>query len=137
MKHPIPKIALAAAAALLLGAAGTEWLTAQQPPAVKRNVLLKQDMTISGREAVMASVELPPGSREGRHTHPAEVYAFVLEGTPTMEVEGQPAKSLKAGDVFTLAPGQIHEGVNSGSTTAKLSVVFIAEKGKPLSTPVP
>lgn len=136
MKRMTSRIALSAAA-LLLGVAATERLTAQQPPAVKRSVLLKQDMTIPGHEAVMASVELPPGSAEGKHSHPAEVYAFVLEGTPTMDVEGQPSKSLKAGDIFYIAPGKVHEGRNTGSTTAKLAVVFVAEKGKPLSTPAP
>ncbi len=84
----------------------------------------------------MALVELPPGGREGRHTHPAEVYGFVQEGTVILEVEGQPTKTLKAGDVFSIAPGQVHEGINQGSTTAKLSAVFFAEKGKPLTTQV-
>jgi quercetin dioxygenase-like cupin family protein len=85
----------------------------------------------------MAMVELPPGSTEGRHTRPAEVYAFVLEGTPTIEIEGQPARALKPGDVFTIAPGQVHEGSNPSGASAKLSVVFFAEKGKPLTTPAP
>jgi quercetin dioxygenase-like cupin family protein len=124
------------AAAVVVGAAGIHGLKAQQAPAVKRNIVLKQDMTIPGREAVMALVELPPGSAEVRHTHPAEVYGFVQEGMVTLEVEGQPTKSLKPGDVFYIAPGKIHQGFNNGSATARLSVVFIAEKGKPLTTPV-
>jgi quercetin dioxygenase-like cupin family protein len=119
-----------------VGVAGFEGLKAQTAaPSVKRTVLMKQDTTIPGREAVMALVELPPGSTEGRHTHPAEVYAYVLEGTPTIAIEGQPTRTLKPGDVFTVAPGQIHEGSNPSSATAKLSAVFFAEKGKPLTTP--
>jgi quercetin dioxygenase-like cupin family protein len=116
--------------------AGFGMLSAQPTPSVKRSILLKQDMTIPGREAVMAAVELPPGAAEGRHTHPAEVYAFVQEGTISLEVEGKPTVTLKAGDIFTIAPGQIHQAINNGSTTARLSAVFIAEKGKPLTTPV-
>jgi quercetin dioxygenase-like cupin family protein len=116
--------------------AGIGMLSAQPAPSVKRSVLLKQDMAIPGREAVMAVVELPPGAAEGRHTHPAEVYAFVQEGTISLEVEGKPTVTLKAGDIFTIAPGQIHQAINNGSTTARLSAVFIAEKGKPLTTPV-
>jgi quercetin dioxygenase-like cupin family protein len=125
-----------AAIAFIAGTAVTSTLTAQQAPAIKRTIILKQDMTVGGREAVMAQVELPPGSTEGRHTHPAEVYAFVEEGTITLAVEGQPTKTLKAGDVFTISPGLIHEGSNKGNTTARLSVVFVAEKGKPLTTKV-
>jgi quercetin dioxygenase-like cupin family protein len=132
----LPFAFFALAAVTLAGA-----LAAQQPtsaPAIKRTVLLKQDLTIPGREAVMAVVEFPPGASEGRHTHPyAEVFAFVAEGTILLEVEGKPNATLKAGDSFTIAPGQIHQGINNGSTPAKLHVVFVAEKGKPLTTPAP
>jgi quercetin dioxygenase-like cupin family protein len=109
---------------------------AQQAPAVKRNVVLKTDMSIPDREGVMAWVELPPGSAEGKHTHPAEVFAFVLEGTITLENEGNPTTTLKAGDSFHVLPGKVHQAINNGSVTAKLAAVFVAEKGKPLTTQV-
>src|ERR1700687_3102566 len=109
MKQMKSRLALMVAVGAAVTAAGIHGLMAQPAPSVKRTVLLKQDMTIAGREAVMALVELPPGSTEGRHTHPAEVYAYVLEGTITLEAEGQPERALKAGDVFTIAPGQVHQ----------------------------
>jgi quercetin dioxygenase-like cupin family protein len=124
------------AVVVAFGIAGGLVLNAQQPPQVKRTVVLKQDMTIPGREAVMAVVELPPGSAEGRHTHPAEVYAFVQEGTISLENEGKPTVTLKAGEVFHLLPGKVHQAINNGSVTARLAAVFVAEKGKPLTTPV-
>jgi quercetin dioxygenase-like cupin family protein len=137
MKQEKSKIAWLAAVAVLVAAAGVQALNAQQTPAVKRNILLKQEMTLPGREAVMASVELPPGAAEGRHTHPAEVFAFVQEGTISLESEGKPTVTLKAGDIFYVAPGKVHQAVNNGTTPAKLAAVFIAEKGKPLTTPAP
>jgi quercetin dioxygenase-like cupin family protein len=103
-------------------------------PAVKRNLVFKQDMTIPGREAVMAWVELPAGSREGKHTHPAEVYVFVSEGTVQLQAEGKPDATLKAGDTFHVTPGQVHEVINNSGAPAKLAAVFVAEKGKPLTT---
>lgn len=123
------------ALAVVFGVAGGLALNAQQPPQIKRNVVLKQDMSLPDREAVMAFVELPAGSAEGKHTHFAEVYAFVQEGTISLDLEGQPTVTLKAGDVFHIPPGKIHEAKNNGSVTAKLAAVFIAEKGKPLTTP--
>ncbi len=111
-------------------------VNAQQAPGVKRNVVLKADMSIPEREGVMAWVELPPGSAEGKHTHFAEVFAFVLEGTVTLENEGNPTATLKAGDIFHVLPGKVHQAINSGSGTAKIAAVFVAEKGKPLTTPV-
>jgi quercetin dioxygenase-like cupin family protein len=121
---------------IVAAAMGVLALQAQQAPSVKRTILMKQDMSIPGREAVMALVELPPGAAEGRHTHFAEVYAFVQEGEITLENEGQATVTLKAGDFFHILPGAIHQAINKGTTTAKLAAVFVAEKGKPLTTPV-
>ena len=129
---PVRMITVVAA----LGLAGILGVHAQQPPTVKRNIVLKQDMSIPDREGVMALVELPPGAAEGRHTHPAEVFAFVLEGSISLENEGNPTVTLKAGDVFHIYPGKVHQATNIGTVTAKLAAVFVAEKGKPLTTPV-
>jgi hypothetical protein len=52
----------------------------------------------------------------------------------TLEVEGNPTTTLKAGDLFHIAPGKIHQAINNGTVTAKLAAVFVAEKGKPLTT---
>ncbi|HEU4384247.1 MAG TPA: cupin domain-containing protein [Anaeromyxobacteraceae bacterium] len=85
----------------------------------------------------MAVVEIPAGGREGRHIHPgADVFAYLMEGTMTLDVEGQPSATLKAGDHFFIPAGKVHEGINSSSATAKIVGVFVNEKGKPLTTQV-
>jgi quercetin dioxygenase-like cupin family protein len=137
MKSATSKAAALCAMIALVWAGSIGALQTPQAPAVNRNVVLKQDMTIPGREAVMVVVEIPPGGAEGRHSHNAEVFAFVEEGTLTLETEAKPTETLKAGDHFYAAPGQIHQGKNNGSTPVKLHVVFVAEKGKPLTTPAP
>lgn len=136
MKYMNSKVVAGFAIAVFAVIAAVPALNAQQGPAVKRNLALKQDMEVPGREAVMAWVELPPGSAEGPHTHPAEAYVFVLEGTVSQEIEGKPTATLKAGDVFYVAPGKIHQAINNGTVTAKFAAVFVAEKGKPLTTQV-
>src|SRR5262249_50600245 len=132
------RIAAFCALSIGIAVAGTHSLEAQssQAPAPKRNILLRQDMTIPGPEAVLGSVDLAPGSAEVRHTHPAETYGFVQEGTITLEIAGQPTKTFKAGDVFYIPPETIHQGFNKSGAPAKISVIFIAEKGKPLVTEV-
>lgn len=84
----------------------------------------------------MALVEIPVGAQEGKHTHFAEVYAFVLEGQISLENEGVPTVTLKAGEFFHIQPGKVHNAINNGSVMAKLAAVFVAEKGKPLTTKV-
>ena len=126
-------------AAFTFGVLAATWNApawAQQGPAVKRTVLQKHDLRAQGHEGVMASVEIPAGGREGRHTHPADVLAYVLEGTVTFDVEGQPTASYKAGDSFFIEAGKVHEGINETSAVVRLLAVFVTEKGKPLTTPV-
>ncbi|HEX7615958.1 MAG TPA: cupin domain-containing protein [Thermoanaerobaculia bacterium] len=135
MKPRGTRVAALFAAAVCTLAVGFA-LTAQPPPSIKRTVVFKTDMAIPDREGIMVMVDLPVGSAEGKHTHMAEVFAFVLEGTVSLENEGSPKTTLKAGDTFHIAPGKIHEAVNTGTVPAKLAVVFVAEKGKPLTTPV-
>jgi quercetin dioxygenase-like cupin family protein len=121
---------------LLAGVLGMSVLGAQQPAPAKRTVLLKKDMQIPGREAVMSLVELPPGGTEGRHTHPAETFVYVVEGSIAFEQEGRPSATYKTGDAFAIESGKIHDGKNVGTAPSKVLVVFIAEKGKPLRTDV-
>jgi quercetin dioxygenase-like cupin family protein len=129
------KLVVSCAVSAILGGLGFAVLHAQQEaPVVKRDVVLKQDMTIPGREALMVKVVLPPGVAEGRHTHPAEVFGFVVDGTIECEIEGK-TSTLKAGDHFYFAPGQVHQNLNKSAAPATTYVVFVAEKGKPLTTP--
>jgi len=136
MNHPNSKIVGISLAVAAIAMAGGLALNAQPPAAVKRNVVLKQDMTIPDREGVMALVEIPVGAQEGKHTHFAEVFAFVLEGSISLENEGVPTVTVKAGEVFHILPGKVHNATNNGTVTAKLAAVFVAEKGKPLTTKV-
>ena len=84
----------------------------------------------------MALLEIPPGAQEGRHTHPAEGFVYVMEGTLTVEMEGKPTATYKAGDSFFIERGKIHGGVNNGTTPVKAVAVFVADKGKPMTTQV-
>ena len=120
----------------LIVAAGLQTSTAQQP-ALKRTVLQKADLPVPGREAVTALAEIPGGVRVGKHTRPGEEVGYVLEGTLKLEVEGKPPVMLKAGDAFFVEAGPPHDGTNEGTGAAKVLATYIAEKGKPLATPVP
>lgn len=105
-------------------------------PEIKRTPLQKHDLKAAGHEGLMALVELPPGAREGRHMHPAaDLLAYVVEGTLTLEVDGKTA-TYKAGDSAFIEAGKVHEGINDSKAPVKLIGVFVAEKGKPMTTPV-
>lgn len=121
-----------AAAALALATIG---LAAQQAPAFKRTVLQQVELTVPGREAVMALAEFPAGSETGKHTHPGEEISFVEAGPFVLEVDGQPAKTLKTGEVFNVPAGKVHNGHPAPGGTAKVVATYVIEKGKPVSSP--
>jgi quercetin dioxygenase-like cupin family protein len=112
----------------------THTLVIAQQPTVQRKVLLQQDLTIPGYQAVLVSVEIPVGGREGRHTHPGSVLVHVQEGALTLDYEGKPTVTYKVGESFYVEPGKVHEGINRGNTPIKAVATFIVEKGKPLTT---
>lgn len=130
-KHKIATLAAAFTLACI-----TPALRADEAPKIQRQILLKDDLGIAGHEGLMVRVEIPPGVAEGYHTHPADVFAFVLEGEVVQELAGKPTVTLKAGDVFHVPANTVHQATNKGSVPAKIAVVFVAEKGKPLTTPV-
>lgn len=106
-----------------------------QQPQIKRTELQRGDLSAPGREAVQMLAEIPSGGSAGRHTHPGEEISYVLEGTVLIEMDGKPAMTLKAGQVFLIPAGRIHNATNKGPQTAKVVVTYVIEKGKPITTP--
>jgi quercetin dioxygenase-like cupin family protein len=45
-------------------------------------------------------IELPPGQPTGPHRHPCPVVGHILSGSIRFQIEGGPAKTLRAGDAF-------------------------------------
>ena len=131
------KIAGSATVAVALA---TFAVAAEQPApqtGFRRIPVQQADLTVPGREVVQAVAEIQPGAESGRHTHPGEEVAYVIEGTISVEVQGKPAMVKKAGDGFIMAPGTVHNAKNTGKTVAKVLATYIIEKGKPPATPVP
>ena len=128
---------LAVYGGLTIGLAGFSsvcWIAPAGAQQVQRKILLTQDLPIPGYEMVSVAVEIPPGGREGRHTHPGAVMAYVQEGVLTLDDEGKPTTTYKAGDSFFVKAGNIHEGSNHGTASVKVIATFVVEKGKPLTT---
>ena len=48
-----------------------------------------------------------------------------------------PTATYNAGESAHIEAGKIHQGINAGNAAVKLVATLVAEKGKPLNTPVP
>jgi len=108
-----------------------------QAPGIQRTILQRKDISVPGREAVIARVEIAPGASAGRHTHPGEEISYILEGQGEILVDGQPALNVKPGDSFIIPAGAIHDAHNTGTAPLRLVGIYVVDKSKPLATPAP
>ena len=105
-------------------------------PAIKRTVLGRTEVAGASQEVVYVLVEVPAHTEVPRHTHPGTVFGYLLEGDYTMMIEGQPARSLQAGEWLQVPSGVPH-AERAGDRPARLLAIFTVEKGRPLTTPAP
>jgi len=136
MRRTLIILGLTLAVGMTLGAFGERFLSAQQA-SIQRTELLKTAIAgMEGKEAIMYIAELPPGAAAGKHTHPGEEFAYILDGALTLEPQGQAPKTYKAGEVFHNPAKMVHDAKNtSTSGSTKVLVFLIAEKGQPLASP--
>ena len=120
-------------AAVLLGIVGGSVIA--QQAGFTRFALQDQPLSDPTRHAVQARAEFEPGVAAGRHTHPGEELGYVLEGTLLLEIDGQPPRTVKAGESFFVPAGLVHDGKNIGSGKAKVLATYVVEKGKPVASP--
>ena len=129
--------------AILLALGIVASVDAQQAPSattqvqtIKRTPLQKFDVPGTQYETVIGMAEIVPNVNIGRHSHPGPESGFMLEGEMVLIVEGQPPKTVKAGESYQVPPGAIHDA-KSGPQGAKVIATYVVEKGKPLASPAP
>jgi len=117
-------------AMLIAGSAVTQ----TQQPGTKRTPLQQHDLSAPGREVIQVRVDFDPGYVAPRHTHPGEEIIYVIEGALEYQIEGQPARTVKPGDVLFVPAGAIHSVKNVGTGNGAELATYVVEKGKPLIT---
>ena len=124
--------------AVLIGCGSLATFAADAPGAVVSPLMTKALSDLPGKEAVMITVEYPPGSVDPIHRHDAHAFIYVLEGSIVMQVKGGKEVTLTPGQTFYEGPNDVHTVGRNASTTkpAKFVVVFIKKQGAPILTPV-
>ena len=123
---------IAGMAALLAGSGLALHPAAAQQTGITRAELLRHDLDAPGREVIQVRVDFGPGAAFGRHRHPGEEVAYVLEGTLEYQVEGKPPAILGAGEVLFIPAGVTHAARNVGTDDAAELATYIVEQGKAL-----
>jgi len=107
-----------------------------------RNIdLLTQPLAdIPGREVRITELDRDPLVASAPHVHPGHhTFGYVAEGTYEFGVNGQPPKTLHAGDVFYEPPGAVHSMSRNASPGGKLKIIvfMVADQSKPSTVPAP
>ena len=89
----------------------------------------------ASREVLVATGEFEPGGSTGRHSHPGDEYATVIEGTLEVVTAGRPPHRYAAGEAYHNARGVVHETRNVGGTRGRVVSTLIVDAGRPLSEP--
>jgi len=82
-------------------------------------------------EVTAMSVDLAPGAETGWHQHPVPVYAYVVAGNLSVELEDGKQLNFKSGDAIIEVVNTLHNGKNKGVEPVKLAVFYLGAEGVP------
>ncbi len=114
---------------------------------IKIEQLLKTDTTSTGQkimypdfkqdEVTMLKITIPPGESTGWHKHDFPVFAYVLKGDMTVELERGKPLQFPENTTFSEVIGVYHNGVNHGEKDVVLLAFYLGAKGDKLSETKP
>jgi quercetin dioxygenase-like cupin family protein len=113
-----------------------------QPPGLARPQLLLREIiqgmpTREKQEVRVLTASLNPGDKTVFHTHRSPVTVYVLEGAFTLEMEGRPPVTVKAGEAMIEPPHVKMTGYNRSATEPLRVVIFyVSDPDTPFLDPV-
>lgn len=81
-------------------------------------------------EVIMSMVEVPPNTTLPTHYHPGEEFIYLIEGSGVLNMEGDSALVVNAGDVSKVPLKRIHS-FSTREHSAKAIVFRVHEQGQP------
>jgi quercetin dioxygenase-like cupin family protein len=111
---------------------------AQPTPPAAGQLLTQPLSDLPGREVRISLLDREPGASSARHRHPGHhTFGYVVEGTYEFAINGESARTLKAGDTFYEPPTAIHSTSRNPSTDkrAKILVFMVADQKNPSTVP--
>ena len=107
--------------------------------------LLKTDTTSIGQKitypkfadpaVTMLKITIPPGKSTGWHKHNIPVFAYVIKGTLTVELEDHREMKFNEESTFAEMRNTYHNGKNMEDSDLELIAIYMGGKGQKLSIP--
>jgi quercetin dioxygenase-like cupin family protein len=92
----------------------------------------------AGAHAMTIVVEFPPGDPgTPPHRHTGPCFGYVLDGEMVFELEGAPARVIRAGEAFWEPGGDVihyQDGNNRDDIPVRFTVTMLCEPGQPMLT---
>jgi quercetin dioxygenase-like cupin family protein len=107
----------------------------------KPNLILKEIVAGLPQDAknevrVLTAV-FKPGDKTVHHTHGFPVTVYVVEGAFTLELKGQPVKTVKAGEAMIEPPNTEMTGYNRSATeNTKVVIFYVSAPETPFLKPL-
>ncbi len=118
-------------------------LAAQYNKEIVLETILKTDTNSIGQkieypnfvndEVSILRVTIPPGKSTGWHKHTFPVFAYMIQGELTVEIQDRKSQTYSVNTSFSEVINTLHNGINNGKEPVVLIAFFMGEKGKPLS----
>jgi quercetin dioxygenase-like cupin family protein len=118
-------------------------LKAQYNNGIIIETVLKTDTTSIGQkiiypnfqnyEVTISKITIASGQSTGWHKHTFPVFAYILKGNLTVELENNKTMQFPENSSFAEVLETFHNGINKGKENVVLIAFFLGEKGKPLS----
>jgi quercetin dioxygenase-like cupin family protein len=91
-----------------------------------------------GAHAMTIVIEYPPGDPGAPpHRHTGPCFGYVLDGEMVFELEGEPARVVRAGEAFWEPGGDVihyQDGNNRDDIPVRFTVTMLCEPDKPMLT---
>jgi quercetin dioxygenase-like cupin family protein len=108
---------------------------AQSSGIAKPDMVLQQeteDLPKDDKQAIrVMTASFKPGDKTVHHTHRFPVTVYVLEGAFTLELEGRPPMTVKAGEAMVEPPNVAMTGYNRSSETTKVVIFYVSTNDTP------
>ena len=89
------------------------------------------------QEVRVLTATIKPGDKTVFHTHRFPVTVYMLEGAFTLEMEGRPPVTIKAGQAMVEPPNVKMTGYNRSATdTIRLVIFYVSDPETPFLDPV-
>ena len=89
------------------------------------------------QEVRVLAATIKPGDKTPFHTHRFPVTVYMLEGAFTLEMEGKPPVTIKAGQAMVEPPNVKMTGYNRSATdTIRLVIFYVSDPETPFFDPV-